>query len=71
MKYIHLNCIREWLENKKKVHEADPVTVYYWQGVKCEICKTTYSTHAKIEGTDREECIFKFDLPKKMKYMIL
>ena len=35
VKYIHLNCIREWLEGKKHKKETDSVNSYIWRGLEC------------------------------------
>lgn len=42
VKYIHLNCIREWLDSKMHKKETAYVNSYIWRGLECEICKTYY-----------------------------
>lgn len=42
VKYIHLNCIREWLDSKMHKKETQYVNSYIWRGLECEICKTYY-----------------------------
>ena len=42
VKYIHLNCIREWLDSKMHKKETIFVNSYIWRGLECEICKTFY-----------------------------
>ena len=42
VKYIHLECIREWLEGKKHKKETPYVNSYIWRGLECEICKAFY-----------------------------
>ena len=37
--FIHLECIREWLEGKKHKKETPIVNSYIWRGLECEICK--------------------------------
>lgn len=43
MKYIHLECLREWLEGKKHMKETPVVNSYIWKNLECEICKTSLS----------------------------
>lgn len=43
MKYIHLECLREWLEGKKHMKETPYVNSYIWKNLECEICKHAYS----------------------------
>mmetsp|Transcript_3582 Transcript_3582/g.3518 ORF Transcript_3582/g.3518 Transcript_3582/m.3518 type:complete len:107 (+) Transcript_3582:688-1008(+) len=39
MKHIHLNCLRGWIESKKKFKMNDFVQTYLWKGLACELCK--------------------------------
>jgi len=43
MKYIHLECLREWLEGKKHMKETPWVNSYIWKNLECEICKHSYN----------------------------
>lgn len=49
MRFIHLNCLREWLEGKKHMKETHVVNSYIWKNLECEICKTQYSDVAKMK----------------------
>ena len=40
MKYIHIDCLKEWLEGKKHMKETPVVNSYIWKNLECEICKT-------------------------------
>ena len=42
VKWIHVECIREWLEGKKHKKETPFVNSYIWRGLECEICKAFY-----------------------------
>jgi hypothetical protein len=42
MKYIHVSCLKEWLEGKKHMKETPYVNSYIWKGLECEICKSPY-----------------------------
>lgn len=40
MKYIHVQCVREWLDNRKQQQQLDGVFSYYWEELSCELCKS-------------------------------
>jgi E3 ubiquitin-protein ligase DOA10 len=42
VKYIHVECIKEWLESKKHKKETAYVNSYIWRGLECELCKSPY-----------------------------
>lgn len=53
MKFIHLNCLKEWLEGKKHKKETPVVNSYIWKNLECEICKSAYSDKAHLkDGTE-------------------
>jgi E3 ubiquitin-protein ligase DOA10 len=47
MKYIHLLCLREWLNGKKLVYNGDRVKSYFWKALECELCKAPFETVMK------------------------
>lgn len=50
MKYIHLNCLKEWLESKKETKKTPHVNSYIWKNLECEICKHAYSDSICLEN---------------------
>lgn len=48
MKYIHVNCLKEWLEGKRHMKETEVVNSYIWKNLECEICKASYSDMATL-----------------------
>jgi E3 ubiquitin-protein ligase DOA10 len=44
MKYIHMDCLREWLNQKSSFKESNPpgVKTYCWKLLECELCKTRF-----------------------------
>lgn len=50
VKYIHLNCIREWLDSKRHKKETAFVNSYIWKGLECEICKAAYRDEVQVNG---------------------
>lgn len=72
MKYIHLECIREWLESKKHKKETNLVNSYIWRGLECEICKAPYRDEVVLPKTRKSVSLLKFDIhPDADKYMII
>jgi len=42
MKYIHILCLKEWLNNKKLVYNGERVKSYFWKALECELCKEPF-----------------------------
>ena len=71
VKYIHLNCIKEWLEGKKHKKETPFVNSYIWRGLECEICKSYYEDIIKLPN-GKDVSLLNFDIHEDAeKYMIL
>ena len=49
MGYIHLSCLRKWLEVKKKQKITDNFISCYWKAFECEICKSAYPLMIKAK----------------------
>ena len=47
MKYIHIECLREWLNGKKLFYNGDRVKSFFWKALECELCKTAFETSMK------------------------
>ena len=50
MKFIHVECLREWLDGKKHMKETTVVNSYIWKNLECEICKTPYNDYTKLKN---------------------
>ena len=42
MKFIHLICLKSWLNQKLSATDNPQLKSYYWKTFECEICKTIY-----------------------------
>ena len=42
MQFIHVNCLKEWLNSKKLVYNGDRVKSFFWKALECELCKTPF-----------------------------
>jgi len=71
VKYIHLDCIREWLEGKKHKKCTPFVNSYIWRGLECEICKAFYKDIVSLES-GKDASLLNFDVHEDAKkYMII
>ena len=72
MKFIHLNCLREWTDSKKQFQEDQGISSYYWENLNCELCKAGLELVVR-SATDPDMKIFLLDLdrPVDSPYMIL
>ena len=61
VKFIHLECIKEWLEGKKHKKETPIVNSYIWRGLECEICKAFYEDQVTLPNGKRVS-LLRFDL---------
>ena len=50
MKFIHLDCLKEWLEGKKHMKETPVVNSYIWKNLECEICKASYTDSTTLKS---------------------
>lgn len=66
MKYIHLSCLKEWLNSKRLVYNGERVKSYFWKALECELCKVPFENKLKDELLQLVE----FDKPDT-EYMIL
>jgi len=71
VKFIHLECIREWLESKKHKKETPFVNSYIWRGLECEICKAAYNDQATLSN-GKVVSLLKYDIHQDAeKYMVI
>ena len=47
MQYIHIECLREWLNGKKLIYNGEKVKSFFWKALECELCKTPYENKMK------------------------
>ena len=66
MGYIHVMCLKEWLNSKRLVYEGAKVTSYFWKALECELCKEPFENKMRSSMF----AIMQFDKPEK-NYMIL
>jgi hypothetical protein len=50
MKYIHLDCIRQWLKGKVTTRQNGCTASYYWRRLNCELCKEPLPSSFVLNG---------------------
>lgn len=54
MKFIHLECVRQWLKGKVTMRQVGTTTSYYWKQLSCELCKELLPSSILINGRHNE-----------------
>lgn len=54
MKYIHIECLQEWLKNRLNINHNGAAISYFWQTFDCELCKQDFPTAVQIAGSVRK-----------------
>ena len=55
MRFIHIECLREWLNSKKTIKESAHVRTYYWKAIECELCKVRFPNQVFKNGSNAEK----------------
>jgi hypothetical protein len=66
MKYIHLNCLQEWLKSRMVMKETASTKTYFWKNLECELCKTAFPNFVRAPGDNTEDIslhVVKYDKP--------
>ena len=71
MKYIHRDCLRSWLNNKRTQRISQNVKTYCWKSLECELCKTKLPPSIFSEKVGRTIRLIEYDLPEFGDYMVL
>jgi len=50
MKFIHLRCLREWLQSRLNVKQSGGIVSYHWKALDCELCKTNLPSQLVLRG---------------------
>lgn len=69
MKYIHLDCLKEWLDSKKSEKKGVYFSSYLWENVFCELCKENFTENVTTQyGVVN---ILGIETPKSGNYILL
>lgn len=69
MKYVHLNCMKEWVHAKRHSKEGDRVKSYNWKFLECELCKN--KIHEEFEYKGRKYYLLEYSRPSEGHYIVL
>lgn len=69
MKFIHFNCLKNWLESWWETKTTEYSYSYYWWELQCELCKTTFPD--KISYKSKELKILDYKVPEDQPYIII
>eukprot|EP01017_Pseudomicrothorax_dubius_P043384 TRINITY_DN7212_c0_g1_i3.p1 TRINITY_DN7212_c0_g1~~TRINITY_DN7212_c0_g1_i3.p1 ORF type:complete len:522 (+),score=97.84 TRINITY_DN7212_c0_g1_i3:156-1721(+) len=50
MKYVHINCLQQWLRSRVQTRKAGVVTTLVWKHFDCELCKRNLQETYAWEG---------------------
>jgi len=50
MKFIHLKCLREWLQSRLNIKQSGSIVSYYWKSLDCELCKENLPSKVLLGG---------------------
>ena len=44
MKFIHIECLQEWLKSRLNLKQNGAAMSYFWRTLDCELCKEDFPT---------------------------
>ncbi len=50
MKFMHVGCIKSWLNSKLLVGKGPHLVAYFWRAFECEVCKEAYPMRVVHNG---------------------
>jgi pSer/pThr/pTyr-binding forkhead associated (FHA) protein len=68
-KYVHVYCLKKWIQQKIIVKSSDHLVAYKWKRVRCEMCYHKWPEYLKFNGIISN--IYDVDRPADKSYMIL
>lgn len=68
MKYIHVECLRQWLNSRRTSRVASHISTFCWKQIECELCKMRLPFIVKDKGKSIE--LLEFDKPKSHYYVL-
>lgn len=50
MKYIHVQCLKKWMESRVVLNETSFSKTFYWKNYDCELCKFQFPLEISYQG---------------------
>lgn len=69
MKYVHLECMQQWIQNKRHSKETEKVKSYNWKFLEWELWK--HKIHEEFEFNGRKYYLLNYERPKEGNYLVL
>lgn len=69
MRYLHINCLKEWIKSKCHTVENDNNKTYIWENLFCELCKDKYPDF--IYRKRKKVKIIDYEIPETGDYIML
>ena len=63
MKFIHIGCLREWLNSKRSFKENTAVKTFCWKSLDCELCKVKFPDRIICPDTGKYIDLISFEKP--------
>lgn len=68
MKYIHLGCLKSWLDSDKKINRSQYHTVVIYTAIKCEVCKADFPI--KMKKDENIVDLLDYHKPESVNYVV-
>jgi len=69
VRFIHYECLKNWIRVKMQKKEDDHIISYIWKQFECEICKKAYPYTFKSNG--RKYKLVDIEVPEEGNFMLL
>ena len=69
MKYIHVECLKQWLHGKIHFKETFYTNSYNWKFLECELCKSRFKDSYVLKG--KTHSLLKYLIPESGAYVVL
>ena len=63
MRYIHISCLRDWLDKKLEYFNFRGTILINWKPLKCELCQASYMHQIYLDG--KKHYTLTFPLPER------
>lgn len=67
MRFIHIECLKEWLHSNRAVKVNVHTKSYMWKSLECELCKKQFPDYITVKG--KRHYLVNIERPKY--YMVL
>lgn len=69
MKDVHLECLKEWIRNKRNIRDLKNTRSFNWRMLKCELCNAIYEN--EFFHKSKRYKLLEYEDEKTENYLIL